>query len=360
MSDSKARGMFANVADKKKSSKRGPLVSQNEIEDGDKPFASAKSAPSPSAVASKPSAPAVQSEHSPASAVSKDGEYRVIDSKLIRTWKFKDRTVDELQHDPKYSELLASVRASGVLEPILVRALPEPDSNGCLYEGIAGFKRLSAATALGQSIRALVIDVDDVKGAVIQEQENAGRSEPSAWGRATNYLRLLDGGVYTTQTQLADGLDINKSYLSNLLRVARRMPEDLVKSLPLTKLGSTSLIYMITKLDAVEGSAKEALIDRIVEFADDFNAKPEKASDIIDKAVASLSEDSRKVAGPASSVYQSQKGKTLTVKAKDNQVAVTFHEGALAVASVEDITDAITEYLAKKGLSLEQVQKKKK
>lgn len=117
---------------------------------------------------------------------------------------------------------------------------------------------------------------------------------------------------------------------------------------------------MITKLDAVEGSAKEALIDRIVEFADDFNAKPEKASDIIDKAVASLSEDSRKVAGPASSVYQSQKGKTLTVKAKDNQVAVTFHEGALAVASVEDITDAITEYLAKKGLSLEQVQKKKK
>ena len=353
MSENKARGMFANVANKKKSA-RAPVVGASEIEDGDKPFASGSGVKPAPASSPTPAAPGRDSQES-----GKEGGLLVLAPDLVRSWKFKDRTEAELLDDPVYKDLLSSVRDVGIIEPILVRRLPSPDKDGCQYEEIAGYKRLNAAKTVGIPIKALVVDVDDRQAALLQKHENSGRSNPSAWGRATHYLKLIDEGVFKTQTQLADAFDIDRSYLTNLLRVARKMPDDLIRSISIYKFGATSLIYLIGKLDAAGDSGREALIDRLVEFADDFNAKPEKASSIIDRAVESLQAADKLPASGIASTFRSQKGKTLSVKSKANQVAVTFHEAALSVATVDEIKSLVMDYLTEKGLSLEQVEKRK-
>lgn len=361
VSENKPRGMFANVANRKKESDkkaRGPVVNPSEIEDGDKPFAQAATQRPASAGAKIAPSSRQSSAQSGGLAHTSDnshGVYNVVDSKLICPWRYQDRTQEELEHDPKYAELLEGVRAHGVIEPLVVRELAEPNEDGCIYEEIVGFKRLTAAQSVGRSVPVLIVDDSDAACAVIQTQENAGRSDPSAWARAQHYLRLLDDGVFKTQNMLADSFGLDKTTVSKLLGVARKMPEDLRVSLDLHQFGSLSLRHMIAALDS-EG---EQLVDRLVERADELMSKPHKAVAIIDRVVEEMRQESSPKVRPEPSVYRSQKGKTLTVKSSGDRVALTFHEAALAVASAEEITSAVTDYLAKKGLTLEQVAKKK-
>lgn len=348
MSENTRHGVFASVAKKKvKEGEKKPAVA--EYEDGEKAFPSPSTGQRASETTGKASA-------APSPKVL-GAVYDEVSPELVRTWRLKDRTIAELEDDPRYQELIDSVRVKGVLEPIIVRRLSPEVGSKHLYEEVAGFKRLTAAKNIGVNVPIVIREISDEEALSIQADENKGRSDPSAWSRGLHYARLIESEVYKTQSQLAASLNLERSTVSNLIRVASGMPEDVTKSLKLHRFGSTSLIHLLKRINEAPLNKRDDFIDRLVEHADEFNDKPDKALSIIDRAWAGLfSRDQQKKIKPQ--VFQSQKGKALSIKSGGDSVALTLHSAALQVASEDELRSLITDFLTEKGLSLEEKTQK--
>lgn len=116
--------------------------------------------------------------------------------------------------DPtQLAELEASIRASGLLQPITVRRMGEQ------YELVAGERRLRAATNLGwKEIPSVVRDFDDQTLLVLALVENLQRSDLNTIEEAKGYQRLL-GEFSLTHQQVADAVGKDRTTITNLLRV---------------------------------------------------------------------------------------------------------------------------------------------
>ncbi len=111
-------------------------------------------------------------------------------------------------------ELITSVRAHGVLQPILVR--PVADGR---YEIIAGERRWRAAQAAGlHEMPAVVRALDDRAAFEIALIENIQRSDLNAIEEARGYRRLIDDFGHT-QAVLAGIVGKSRSHVTNLLRL---------------------------------------------------------------------------------------------------------------------------------------------
>ncbi len=111
------------------------------------------------------------------------------------------------------AELEASLKASGLLQPITVRR------RGDAYELIAGERRLRAATNLGwKQITAIVREFDDQTMLVLALVENLQRANLNPIDEARGYRRLIDE-FSLTQQQVADTVGKDRTTVTNLLRV---------------------------------------------------------------------------------------------------------------------------------------------
>jgi len=112
------------------------------------------------------------------------------------------------------AELEASIRASGLLQPITVRSRP---AGG--WELVAGERRLRAAGRLGWTeIPAIVRDFDDRAMLTLALVENLQRSDLNALEEAEGYQRLIEE-FELTQQQVADAVGKDRTTITNLLRV---------------------------------------------------------------------------------------------------------------------------------------------
>jgi ParB family chromosome partitioning protein len=118
------------------------------------------------------------------------------------------------EFDPtELNELQASLKASGLLQPITVRR------KGSGYELVAGERRFRAATGLGWTeIPAIVREYDDRTMLVLALVENLQRANLNAIDEARGYRRLMDE-FKLTQQQVADGVGKDRTTITNLLRV---------------------------------------------------------------------------------------------------------------------------------------------
>src|SRR4051812_44185900 len=116
--------------------------------------------------------------------------------------------------DPtELAELEASIKASGLLQPISVRR------RGDAFELVAGERRLRAATNLGWTeIAAVVREFDDRTMLVLALVENLQRANLNTIEEARGYRRLLDE-FQLTQQQIADAVGKDRTTVTNLLRV---------------------------------------------------------------------------------------------------------------------------------------------
>ncbi len=139
--------------------------------------------------------------------------------------------VDSLQPNPeqprerfdpdRLEELEQSIRAQGVLEPVLVR--PRPDGG---FELVAGERRWRAARAAElREIPAVVRDLDDQQALALALVENLQREDLSPIEEARGYERLLDQHDWTQQ-QLAESLGRSRSSIANRLRLLS-LPSDI-------------------------------------------------------------------------------------------------------------------------------------
>jgi ParB family chromosome partitioning protein len=124
-------------------------------------------------------------------------------------------TMDETQLD----ELMASMQASGLLQPVVVR----PKGNG--YELIAGERRWRAAGRLGWAkIPAVIKDVDDQTLLTLALIENLQRDDLSPVDEAAGYQRL--GSEFNLpQSEIARMVGRNRATVANLLRLLQLPPE---------------------------------------------------------------------------------------------------------------------------------------
>jgi ParB family transcriptional regulator, chromosome partitioning protein len=115
------------------------------------------------------------------------------------------------------SELEASLRTSGLLQPITVRKLGS-DS----YELIIGERRLRAASKIGWTDIPAVVkesnEVDERTLLTLALVENLQRADLNSLEEAQGYKRLTDD-FGLTQQQVADAVGKDRSTIANFLRV---------------------------------------------------------------------------------------------------------------------------------------------
>lgn len=119
------------------------------------------------------------------------------------------------------SELVASIREVGVLQPIVVRPISEQPGK---YELVMGERRLRATKEVGlTSIPAVIretADVDMLRDALL---ENLHRAQLNPLEEASAYQQLLsDFGI--TQEQLAARIGRSRPQITNTLRLLK-LPE---------------------------------------------------------------------------------------------------------------------------------------
>lgn len=120
--------------------------------------------------------------------------------------------------EAELAELQASLKASGLLQPITVR----PAAGG--YELISGERRLRAATRLGWSdIPAIIKDVDDRTLLTLALVENLQRADLNAVEEARGYRRLAEEFSYT-HAQIAEAMGKDRTSITSLLRILQLPP----------------------------------------------------------------------------------------------------------------------------------------
>ena len=139
------------------------------------------------------------------------------------------------------SELAASVREHGVLQPILVRPLGRNR-----YQLVAGERRWRASKEAGlETIPALVEELDDDTALEISIIENLQREDLSPLEEAAMYDRMVRDHGYSIR-KLAEKLGKDKGYLENRLRLADA-PEE-IRELVSVRKDTLSHAYELLKV----------------------------------------------------------------------------------------------------------------
>lgn len=119
-------------------------------------------------------------------------------------------------------ELAASLRAHGVIQPIIVR--PDPGHDGD-YQIVAGERRWRAAQKAGlHELPAVIRDFDDKQLLEIAIIENVQRVDLDPVEEARGYAQLIESFDYT-QEELAKTIGKSRSHLANTMRLLTLPPQ---------------------------------------------------------------------------------------------------------------------------------------
>jgi ParB family chromosome partitioning protein len=130
-------------------------------------------------------------------------------------------------NETKLKELAESIKAKGVLEPILVRpsAAGRQPGDPELFDIAAGERRWRAAQiAELQTVPCVVRDLDDLAVLEIRAIENVQREDVHPLDEAESYARLIATGSYDVKT-LAGKVGKSASYIYQSLKLRELVPE---------------------------------------------------------------------------------------------------------------------------------------
>jgi ParB family chromosome partitioning protein len=122
--------------------------------------------------------------------------------------------------EQKLDELAASIRANGIVQPLLVRR------QGEYFQIVAGERRWRAAQRAGLDTVPIVIrDIPDERVLELSLIENIQREELNPIEEANAYRRLIDG-LGVTQEEVARRVGRERSSVTNYLRLLK-LPEEI-------------------------------------------------------------------------------------------------------------------------------------
>ena len=145
------------------------------------------------------------------------GDLRELPIDLLQPGKYQPR-LD--MHQDSLQDLANSIKAQGVLQPIVVRGI-----GGGRYEIIAGERRWRAAQlAELHEVPAVIRDVPDEAAIAMALIENIQRENLNPIEEASALQRLIDEFELTHQ-QAADAVGRSRAAVSNLLRLLSLNPD---------------------------------------------------------------------------------------------------------------------------------------
>lgn len=145
-------------------------------------------------------------------------------------------------------ELAASLKARGVLQPLIVR--PHPKGDG-LYQIVAGERRWRAAQmAQLHELPVIVRDLDDTEVLEVAIIENIQRADLNAIEEAASFRQLMDKFGHT-QEKLAEALNKSRSHIANLLRLLS-LPDQVQDWLKEGKLSAGHARALVTAPNATQ------------------------------------------------------------------------------------------------------------
>lgn len=195
----------------------------------------------------------------------------------------------------KLNELAKSIKASGVLTPIIVRRL------GREYQIIAGERRVRASKLAGlTTISAIVRTVDDETMAAVALIENLQRDDLDAIEEAQAYQALMKQ-LQLTQAQVAEKVGKERTTVANAVRLLN-LPtsvQDLVQAGDLS-MGQARAILGLKAKSQIEKTAalvvaRQLSVRQVEALVKQMNAgaidKPEKVVSPYVVAIASQLEE---------------------------------------------------------------------
>jgi ParB family transcriptional regulator, chromosome partitioning protein len=118
--------------------------------------------------------------------------------------------------EDELAALTESIRAKGVMQPLLVRRLSDGDEH---YEIVAGERRWRAAQLAGcHELPVVVYALSDREALEVALLENVQRQDLTPLEEAEGYRRLIDEFGHT-QEELARTLGKSRSHIANLIRL---------------------------------------------------------------------------------------------------------------------------------------------
>jgi len=155
----------------------------------------------------------------------------------------------------RLEELAKSIRANGVVQPLLVRR------KGGAYELIAGERRWRAAQLAGLThVPVVVRSIPDDKVLELALIENIQREDLNPIEEAQAYKKLIES-IGMTQETLAERVGRDRSYITNYLRLLR-LPDDIRG---LIEEGKLSTGHARTLLGTSDPDTQRRLARRIIE-----------------------------------------------------------------------------------------------
>ncbi len=234
------------------------------------------------------------------------GELQALATEALQPGKYQPRT----RMDPgSLEELAASIKAQGVMQPILVR--PIGDNS---YEIIAGERRWRAAQIAGLAeVPCLVREIPDEAALAMSLIENIQREDLNPLEEAGGIQRLIDEFAMTHQ-QAADAVGRSRPAASNLLRLlnlARPVQEllmagdiDMGHARALLPLDGASQIQLANVVAARQLSVRDT--ERLVQQT--LNPRPKKAAAPVDRDLLRLEEEVADSIGATVKIKASRKG----------------------------------------------------
>ena len=228
----------------------------------------------------------------------------------LQPGKYQPRT----QMDPaSLEELAASIRAQGLMQPILVRPVGD-GLGGERYEIVAGERRWRAAQMAGlEDVPTLVREIPDESALAMALIENIQREDLNPLEEAQGLQRLIDEFSMTHQ-QAADAVGRSRPAASNLLRLLQLAPPvqemlmrgelDMGHARALLPLSAVLQIQLAQRIVQKGLSVREA--ERLAQLA----LKPPKASEEAkpDRDVLRLQEELSDFLGAKVEIRTNKKG----------------------------------------------------
>ena len=228
----------------------------------------------------------------------------------LQPGKYQPRT----QMDPaSLEELAASIRAQGLMQPILVRPVGD-GQGGERYEIVAGERRWRAAQMAGlEDVPTLVREIPDESALAMALIENIQRENLNPLEEAQGLQRLIDEFSMTHQ-QAADAVGRSRPAASNLLRLLQLAPPvqemlmrgelDMGHARALLPLSAVLQIQLAQRIVQKGLSVREA--ERLAQLA----LKPPKASEEAkpDRDVLRLQEELSDFLGAKVEIRTNKKG----------------------------------------------------
>jgi len=239
-------------------------------------------------------------------------------------------------------ELAESIKAQGIMQPILVRRLTAGPNDG-KYEIIAGERRFRAAKLAGlDSVPVLVRDVPDEAAAAMSLIENIQREDLNPLEEAQGLQRLVkEFGL--THELAAQAVGRSRSAASNLLRLLNLADPvqtmlmagdiDMGHARALLALDRATQITAANQIAAKKMSVREAE-SLVKKLSAEFSLKPQKAS-------KEKSRDTRRVEEELADLLMAEVEVRIKRQVKRHGKREDMGEVAIAFGSMDELNGLI-------------------